>query len=334
MRKIAIVRRNGLGDLLCTFPLVLYIQKFHPTDQITLFVDERNAPLIPFLPPVNASIVFPKKGNKYLSVLKIGYQQRKTQFDLAISAKTSPMKLMNLFMFALGAKKRIAYVDNHLHRFFINVPMKLKEKKRHQSLKTLQLINPDIKEVNEELFPRLQVSDFLHQEYPLEAKKGLEPILLLSASTTKKQSRFCAQKYAESVNQLYRTHPFEVKIVSMKKDEKRAADIAHFLKVPHTLHFPRNFDSFMVVLDSCSHYFVGDGGIAHIGAALGKKGVILFGQTDPVEWHPLSRKMISLSHPDHVDRIDQKQIEAALFKQLEETCERHDLPSGLGNNKS
>jgi len=51
MKKIAVVRRNGLGDLLCAFPLINYFQKYQPDAQITLFVDKRNAPLIPYLPP-------------------------------------------------------------------------------------------------------------------------------------------------------------------------------------------------------------------------------------------------------------------------------------------
>lgn len=41
--NIAIIRRNGLGDLLCTVPLVHYLKETFPDASQTLFVDARNA---------------------------------------------------------------------------------------------------------------------------------------------------------------------------------------------------------------------------------------------------------------------------------------------------
>ena len=63
-----------------------------------------------------------------------------------------------------------------------------------------------------------------------------------------------------------------VSIVGQKRDEHRAVAIAKCLKMDKQIHFPRNFDEFMVLLESADLFFVGDGGVAHIGAALGKRG--------------------------------------------------------------
>ena len=66
--KVAIIRRNGLGDLLTALPLLSYIKEHFPDWSITLFVEERNAPLCPFLSPLAEIVVLKSKGKKYLNV--------------------------------------------------------------------------------------------------------------------------------------------------------------------------------------------------------------------------------------------------------------------------
>lgn len=310
MRKIAIVRRNGLGDLLCAFPLVLYFKEKFPKDQITLFVDERNAPLIPFLPSVHQVIIFPKKGNKYLNLLKVALRYRKEKYDLAISAKTSPMKLMNFFLFALGAKKKVAYVNSSYHRLLINSPVEYSSEKAahlHQAIKSLQLIEPTVEKMLDEWIPHATVSPHLHTKYPWTQKMD-GPVVLLSATTTRPESRLSAERYASLVNQFHKRFHFSVLIIAQDMDRQRAESIASQLTVPHALYFPRNFEEFMVWLDRGDIYFVGDGGVAHIGAALGKKGVSLYGMTRPVEWHPLNGSWRCLYNPSHVDRLSDEEI--------------------------
>ena len=276
MTKIAIVRRNGLGDLLCAWPLVLYLQK--AAGEVTLFVSESNAPLIPYLSPAVKCVVLPSSGNKYLSHFKTALRFRGS-FDLAISAKTSPMKLMNFFLFAMGAKRRIAYVEKGWHRFWVNRPLEYREeeaKRSHQALKCLQTIAPHLKEVPPDLYPSILLSD------PLK-KKRKELTLLINASTTRLASRFNEKRYAGLLNLLSESHPFTVLITGQKKDEERAKTIQKLMKIPTELVFPRNFEEFMVTLDAGDLFFVPDGGVAHIGAALKKKGVVLYGETNPIE---------------------------------------------------
>lgn len=324
MRKVALIRRNGLGDLLCAFPLISYFRKHFPKDHLTLFVDERNAPLLPYLSPLDRVVIFPSQGMKYWNVGRIGLQLRKEQFDLAISAKTSPMKLMNLFLFALGAKKRIAYVDDAWHSRLVNAPIsfdKRGSKTLHQALKGLHLIAPDLKTIPEEFYPIAKVSDEAKKRHPLE--RSQMPVLLISATTTRLASRLAPKRYAGLVNELYKQFSFSVALVGQKEDRERALAIAKELKPCHQIHFPRNFEAFMVLLDSCDLYFVGDGGIAHIGAALGKPGVILFGETNPVEWHPLSRQMQWFYDPAHVDNISDEKIYQSLNQMVEQCLSKN-----------
>lgn len=316
MRKIAVVRRNGLGDLLAAFPLIAYLRAHFPEDKITLFVDKRNSPLLPYLPQLDEVVVFPTKGNKYWRVLKTAWRYRKLKFDLAISAKTSPMKLMNFFLFVLGANKRIAYVDpKKWHSHLVNCPLISKRCMDHQALKTLQLLDPSLQTVPEAFFPKITL--------PLTSKKELpekrEPWILLTATTTRPESRLPPQMYAAIVNRLFQHEgPFHVLIIGEKKDEARAKNIESNLKCPSTLHFPRNFDDFMVWLDLPDLYFVGDGGVAHIGAALGKDEVVVYGVTNPLQWAPLSKKAMTIFDAEHVQNLDEEVIYQLLKTKFQE----------------
>ncbi len=327
--KIAIVRRNGLGDLLCSFPLIQYLYQNYPQAKITLFVDERNAPLLPFLPKVDEVVVFPAKGNKYLNILKTAFSYR-GQFELAISAKTSPMKLVNVFLAALGAKKRLAYVNPRCwSRFLINYPITFDEdeaKTKHQALKALRMIAPQFQEVPENLFPKMHVDASLKTHYA-RPKNGI--VLLLSASTTRPSSRLDERRYGALVNKLYsECGPFEVRLLSQEEDEPRAHALMAELKVPGALYFPRNFEDFIVLMDESDLYFVGDGGIGHIGAALGKHEVVLFGQTNPAEWAPLGGSRVETFYDRiHVNRLSDDEIYDALKRKM------HEVISGRENNQ-
>lgn len=308
MKKIAIIRRNGLGDLLCAFPLVRYFQTREPGSSITLFVDQRNAPLLPYLPPIDEVVVLPGKGNKYINAWRTARRFRGA-FDLAVSAKTSPMKLMNLFLYWLKAKESIAYVDSSWHSRLVNRPLfydPVIMKVKHQALKTLKMAAPHLDEIPKELFPTLRVP-------PTEKPFNLSsPVVLASATTTRPASRFNSQRYASLLNRLHEEEPISVVILGQDQDQNRARQIADRLKAPYLVHFPRNFEEFMLFLDAADLYFVGDGGIAHIGAALGKPAVVLYGETNPVEWRPLGSKTETFFHPVHVDHINDEAVYQAL----------------------
>ncbi len=313
MPKVAIIRRNGFGDLLCAYPLVLYFKKYFPRVELTLFVEESNAPLLPYLCGLDHTVILPSKGNKYVSHLRVAWRYRKERFDMAISSKTSPMKLINFFLFVLGAKQRVAPIGNDWHRFLINKPLRFDEeeaKRVHQAVKILRTVEPSYNSVPEEFFPKIRVTA-PHFNHALEG-----PLLLLSASTTRPTSRFDPLRYSEIVNHVYEKSPFNVVLLSQKQDEPRARAIQERLRVPHLVCFPRSFDEFMVWLDMSDFLFVGDGGIAHIAAALDKRQLVLFGETSPIEWAPLSHQARIFYDPLHVNRLSDEVLENALTEMI------------------
>lgn len=305
MKKIAIVRRNGLGDLICALPLVRYLRQ--QGAQITLFVDQRNHVLLPYIPEACETVVLPSGGNKYLQLLKVARRYRKERFDVAISAKTSPMKLMNCFLFALGAQERIAAVDQRWHRRLINSPRLYDPQasmQTHQALKCLRLVAPEMTALSPSLYPSLRVAGKAETSLP-------GPYLVISATTTRPESRFTPERYADIVNRIDR--PCSVLILSQQAERPRAEAIARRLTLPHEVIVPDSFATFMLWLNLSDLYFIGDGGIGHLGAALGKPGVVAYGdETTCPQWHPLSEQVKTFSHAKGVNAIPSEQLVTAL----------------------
>ncbi|HEX2579179.1 MAG TPA: glycosyltransferase family 9 protein [Rhabdochlamydiaceae bacterium] len=304
MQQIGIVRRNGLGDLLCVMPLVRLCKQRFPGCQVTLFVDERGAPLVPYLEGIDQTIVLPSLPNKYVSFLKTAWENRYKKFDLLISAKPSPMKLLNLFLYFLRGKKRIAYVDKAWHSRLINEPRPYDPKEeRHQMVKSLRLLDPSFESVPAALRPRLRVSPSFQFD---------QKTLLVSVTNNRLGSTLDMDKTQRILNQIKK--PFKLIINCQPADFDRAKLLAKGLSIPSEVTPTPSFKTFISLIASVDAFFIGDGGIMHLAAALDKPQVVLFGGTKMWEWAPLSEKAICLGDAHNVNFIPEEAIVQAVEK--------------------
>jgi len=301
-KKIGIVRRNGLGDLLCVMPLVGLCKERFPGCHVTLFVDGRGAPLLPYLEGIDQAVVLPFSKNKYGALVKTAWAQRKQKFDLLISAKPSPMKLLNLFLYTLRGKNRIAYVDGKWHSRLINQPRSYDpHEEKHQMVKSLCLLDPSFTTIPGHLKPRLKVEP---------AFRFNQRTLLVSVTNNRLGSSLDTDKTQRILNALQ--SPFKVIINCEPADRARADLLAAGLKMPLEVISTPGFEEFMGLIASVDAFFIGDGGIMHLAAALDKPQVVLFGGTKVWEWAPLSEKAICLSDPHNVNFISEEKIQQAL----------------------
>lgn len=161
------------------------------------------------------------------------------------------MKLMNFFLYALQAKERVAYVDRSWHARLINRPIAYDPQRAgglHQALKCLHLMAPELEDVPSRYYPKLTVPEAVSEKYPMSCTNR-HCRVLISVTTTLGSNRLDPERYATLLNRLYRFAPFSTCIVGQKADRAKAEFIASRLQMEHALHFPRNFDEFMVLLD-------------------------------------------------------------------------------------
>lgn len=318
-QQIAIIRRNGLGDLLCTMPLLSYCRRVAPQAQITLFVDRRNSALVPYLQGFDRCVVLPR-GNKYWAAFHTGITHWHPRFDIAIAAKPTPMKLLNFSLWAMRAKHRLAVVDHSWHARLVNCPVPAEElphRSMHQALALLKMVCPGMKSVDPDLYPRLKVKDSTYARPASQA-----PLILISVTNNREYSWPGITGYREILNRLAQKNEFRVAISCEPRDSANAYALAANLKAPSIVMPSRHLGELIATLGEVDMAFIGDGGLMHIAAALDVPQLALFARTDPTHWHPLSRKAVWLSDESHVRNISQDAILEALQKQLDSaaTC--------------
>lgn len=306
--RIAIVRRNGLGDLLTVMPLVALCKERYPGCYVTLFVDRRNAPLLPYLQGIDQAIVIEHSKNKYLSLIKTLWKNRHQEFDLVISARPTPMRWLNLFLGGLKTTRRRAVVGTGWDTRWINEPQPYEPHiQRHQMVRSLRLLDPSIEAAPEYLKPQLCLQPC--QQF---TRQFDEPTLLVSVSNHRIGSQLDSDKIAHHLNRAFAKKPFQVVINCEPKDRWRAEHVAQELEMKCEVIPTVSFDEFMGLLASVHGSWTGDGGIMHLMGALNKPQLVLFGKTELWEWAPLSEKVICLRHPENVNLIPQENIQQAL----------------------
>jgi ADP-heptose:LPS heptosyltransferase len=287
-------------------PLVLWCKKQAPDARVTLFIDERAAELKPFIVGPDEIAVIPGKNAKYWPHCQMAWKQRKKNFNLAISAKSSPMKLMNFFLYSLRADKRIAYTDQKWHSKLVNFPVPYDPaSQKHQALRSLHLVDPELKEVPSAFYPQLNVDS----GFSLEA-----PTLLISVTNNRLGSTLDHDKYHRLLNTLFLNKRFSVIVNGEPKDCERAGQLAQGLKMPCRVVMTERLEEFLKLLASVDAVFIGDGGVMHLAAALGKKQVVLFGGTKVWEWAPLSDRAVCLADEHNVNFISEEKILEALHE--------------------
>lgn len=320
-RNIAIIRRNGLGDLLCAMPVVAYCRQRAPKATITLIVEGRNAPLVPFLSGFEKCVVIPK-GNKYLGVLSVGLQHWWPRVDIAIATKTTPTRLMSFALWALRARHRVGAVDDRWHCRLINHPVppdRIPEGKIHQSLAALKMLDPGMKRIPKELYPKLVLDERFRAGPVSSMQERLTfgdqtlPLLFVSLTNNRAASSLGVEGHAQILNGLAKKRDFRVVISCEKKDLGKAEELLPRLKMPAKIVATGSIDELIALLSLVNAVLVGDGGIMHLAAALEKPQTVLFGHDIVTQWRPLSDQATCLVSESHVLDIPKEAILESLL---------------------
>ncbi len=305
IRSVVIFRRNGLGDILCSIPLVLRCKELMPQAHISLCIEEKNRDLAPYLQGPDEVVLIAQRKNKYLEMALTIWPLRKRGIDIGISAKTTPMKLINRSLLALGAKYRIAYVEKK-RDWCVNCPVPNSLPTTHQALRAIHLIDPQMDQLEPAYYPQLRRVGKVELFSPTT--------LLVSVSNNRAGSTISPSRYATFLNALAGIPSLGIIVNCLPKDRPQAEELVKRLQIPNHVYPTETLGDFLALLNSVDGVFTGDGGIVHLASALHKPLVALYGGTKPWEWGPLNSQATVLSHEHHVDEIDTGQIVNALHQ--------------------
>ena len=312
-KSFAIFVRSSYGDLLMTDPLIKLIKSINSKNKITLFVDDKNSQLVEFMEHIDSFYVIPSKGNKYLSFITYGLKYRKYKYDISIAAKTGIGSANGFFPFILGAKKRISYVSNPKTwtDYLINFPIPFKEKtyhSQHYALGVLHLLDKSFIKIPKHLYPKLIDKSLANKVGKLK--------LLISVSNNRDSCLLSNNSMAQIINLLGKEFEFDTYISALQSDFDKAASLNKQIIQHSTIKITPLLKDYIELIGSMDICFLGEGGSMHMAAGLGIPQVVLFGNTSPTTWSPLSTKATILKDISSVKNIPIKVILLALKNKL------------------
>lgn len=306
--KILIIRRDNIGDLICTTPLFTAIRQQQPTAYIAALVNSYNAPAIEGNPDLDAIFAYTKGKHAdgeavwqaYWRRAKLLWQLRQMKFDYVILASSGfagrALKLAKL----LAPKHIIGFVTEQASSAKIDLPIAHGEgSKLHETEDMFRLLAP--LKIYGPIPPLTVTADAtlaqqLQTQLPANLAQGSGPLVALHISARKEKQRWPVENFVELAQRLHAQHAARFLVFWSPGDEnnpfhpgddgKAAQLLAALADLPVAPLRTEHLSELIAGLSLCDAAVLSDGGGMHVAAGLGKPLVCFFGNSSAERWHP------------------------------------------------
>lgn len=308
MKNILIIRRDNIGDLVCTTPLIEGVKKAYPNANVYLLINTVSQDVVKNNPFIYRTYIYKKAKHRsknqtalgvYLERAKIFLKLRTIHFDAAILANPTPCKY-SLRMAKLAGVKNIIGADCGVPG--ISHPFGKEDfNGKHQVEQTYSYLSA----ITAKNIPIPPVRVFLTSEERQQAIKRLQKCLppakrvfAIHISSRSPKRRWPIDRYAEIINRLL-DDPHTVVLIFWSPqgtlasddlgDRKGAEQLLALCQSERVALYPTaSVRELLAGFDLCDKILCSDGGQMHLAAALNKDMVVFFGDTNKDLWHPWS----------------------------------------------
>ncbi|MBK8451885.1 MAG: glycosyltransferase family 9 protein [Thiofilum sp.] len=307
LNRILVIRRDNIGDLICTTPLLSQLRETYPSAQVDVLVNSYNYDVIALNPDVNNVYVYTKvkhrEHNQSLwSVIWQRFQLirelRSQHYDAIIlaggfskHAEKLAKQIRSPMIIGMPPVETKSSIINHP----THVPLALHEVEQTSCLLIALGIEPRPQCLT------LYYDPILYDQYKQRLTKqswySSRPVIGLHISARKVDQRWPAEYFVELVQQLYTQHNYQFLLFWSPGDEtnkhhpgddQKAQAIINALssQIPLLAYTTKKLRELIAAMNLCDAFICSDGGAMHIAAGLGKPIVCFFGSSDAQRWHP------------------------------------------------
>jgi len=307
--RFLVIRRDNIGDLVCTTPLLRALRSRYPNARLCVLVNSYNRAVVENNPDLDTVYAYMKakhreQGQSVLSVYwnraRLMRQLRHQSFDYAIIAGAQflpralrlarAVKPRHIIGFTESGKRGVKHIDMCVS---YTLPQPL-----HETQDIFRLLAP-LGITGEppaiRVFPSAvavaQVRTVLR-----ETGLPLDNIIGVHISARKPLNRWPAENFSHLIRRLRQAHdvgfmlfwsPGSASNPRHPGDDESAHLIMQQLGDFPVLAYPTDrLDQLIAGLSLCRAVVCSDGGAMHIAAALGKPILCFFGQSDKSRWYP------------------------------------------------
>lgn len=307
--KIIVIRRDNIGDLVCTLPMVTALRARYPDAEISALVNSYNLDVLKGNPELDHVYAYTKAKHRppgksvagvYWDRLRLFARLRRERFDYAIIAGAHFLPRALRLARMIKPKHIIGFTEPKpgAHHIDVGVPYTLPQP-MHEVEDIFRLLAPlgiegtppaatvvaDAKEVVE---ARALLAK---QDWPAGRR-----LIALHISARKVSQRWPVERFVALARRLHQESgaafllfwsPGDSSNPLHPGDDDKAREIVTGLGGIPILAYPTHrLGELIAGLSLCEAVVCSDGGAMHIAAGLGKPILCFFGNSDRKRWHP------------------------------------------------
>ncbi len=324
--RILIIRRDNIGDLVCTTPLIRALREQLPNAYIAALVTRYNMAVMEGNHDIDALFSYTKAKHLEPGESAIGifwnrlmtiWNLRRQRFDW-ILLPGGPQRSAIRFARWIGAKKILIRDQEDTAGGSHHA-----EQCCHQLLRMgLKFETPSAR-----LTPNPDAVAKIKSTLPSTWQTLKGPIIALHLSARKPSQRWAASMFAETAHQLHQSlgakfillwSPGAANNPLHPGDDEKAAEVLNAtVGLPVQAVRTKRLVELIGALSLCEAMICSDGGAMHLAASLGIPVVCLFGDSDPQHWGPWKASHRTLQKPSReVADISVQEVTSALVDLL------------------
>ena len=292
IRKILIIRNDGIGDLLNSTPAIALLRQDYPDAEITVLVQPLNAPILVGNPDVDRVLIFDRAGEhrRMRDRLRFYHSLRHEKYDLAVTMRTASW--CNLVAFLSGARYRLGR-DQKRFKSFLTHPWRGQYEKgeTHEVDRNFDLVRLICDGDGDRRLVLNLLDDEMMQAQQLLADWGIASndfLVGIHPGGSSFDKRWPEENYAQVADAL--AHAYGAKILILQGPDEAALgrNLQKAVQSKSIVYAPKSIRELAALIKHCDFFVCNDSGPMHIAAALNVRTVAIFGPTDHVAWKPLS----------------------------------------------
>jgi len=295
--RILVIRRNRMGDMIYTLPLLHALRRHNPKAHITVACDPLGAPIAQACPAVNEVIVLEPGWNPWQAVLKNA--ARLQDYDWVIAAKGGFDRRLAVLARLTNAAVRIGFerrIDRPSAYYTDPVALPAEPNEEHQIdtllrlLKPLGLVRPTEFTVDLSLRVPESAREFaagILSEPPFSTSNHF---MLINLSSTV-GLKFREEDFIALAGRILGSTNFAIGLVAAPFDQAKADEIAFCMgsKRIIAVYTPGPLD-LAALLEKASFLLTPEGGAAHLAATVGTPALVLWSEGPFKKWYSRGRR--------------------------------------------
>jgi ADP-heptose:LPS heptosyltransferase len=302
--RILVVRRDNIGDLVCTTPLFTALRRRHPQAWIGALVNSYNAPVLERNPDINEIVAYTKlkhldPGQTAFGTLRARiaslWKLRRMQLDCVVLATSDFVPRTARLARWLAPKKVAGFSDGSARAArALDLSVPIADVQGHHEVERVfalaRLFGID------SAIPGLTVVPDAAETAKARAAFGA-PAVGLHISARRPAQRWPAERFAALIQRLHSEHSVSVVLMWSPgpahhpthpgDDEKAQQILARVGASARLVAYPtERLQQLIGALAACDAVICSDGGASHVAAGLGKPMVCFFGDSPAERWRP------------------------------------------------